>query len=163
LIILLGYAVLCYKYGDWKRWQQFYPTILYVIIGDLSYNALFPDKLLWRYELLFNHIFGNFLFTFFVFPSVIILFLTHYPSGLLKEILYIGFWTILNGTIEYISFLNGSITFHYGWNIFWSLGLYFIAFILIRLHTKYPLIVWPVSLTFALLTMLIFQQPILRE
>ena len=78
LIILLAAA--CYKWGAWRRWRKFYPTILYVIIGDLSYNFVFHDHTLWLYDSLFNHTTLDILAAFLMFPSIVILFLTHWPK-----------------------------------------------------------------------------------
>ncbi len=160
MIVFLLYAIACIKWGNWKRWKEFYPTILYTIIGNLTYGILFSNRMLWTYDNLLNHTFGDMFYTFFVFPSAVILFLTFYPSGLVKQGLYILIWTAVNTAVEYAGLLLRTFSHYYGWNIFWSAGLYFFAFILIALHTKHPLLVWPISLGFALLTMLIFQQPI---
>lgn len=38
VIIIFSYVAICYIFGGWKKWREYYSTILYVIIGDLAYN-----------------------------------------------------------------------------------------------------------------------------
>ncbi len=159
LVLFLLHALSLYFTGTWRKWKEYYSTVQYVIIGDFSYNILFSDRLLWRYEVLFDHRIADLYYAFIIFPCVVMLFLRYYPKGLLKELLYIMSWTTFYSIIESISVKNGSMTHFDGWNIYWSGGIYFFGFILIRLHYKYPLVVWPVSLGFAIATMIIFQQP----
>ena len=161
IIIVLAYIMVCYKWGAWKKWKEYYATFLYLIIGDLSYNFIFYNHTLWRYEGLVNHTFSNYLVAFIVFPCSIILFLTHYPKGLFKQGLYILGWTGINTLIEFISYKTGYFSYANGWNIFWSGAVFFFAFILIRLHYKYPLAVWGISGAFALITMYLFNHLIM--
>lgn len=40
-----------WKWGDWKNWQKYYPTILLFIIGDFIYLYLLSDLYpMWRYN-----------------------------------------------------------------------------------------------------------------
>ena len=48
-MIVVAYAIISYRFGDWKRWKEFYPTYLFVILGDITYNFLFYEKPLWEY------------------------------------------------------------------------------------------------------------------
>lgn len=149
----------CYKWGNWKNWKEYYPTILYVVIGDLAYNFVFFEFTLWEYKSLVNHTFSDLLIAITVFPCAVILFLTHFPQGFLKKTLYISLWAAGNTLIEFISVSMNGMAYDHGWTIFYSLGLYFFAFILVRLHLKHPLIAWPISGVFAYLTMLLFKIP----
>jgi hypothetical protein len=159
IIIALLYITVAYKSGAFKKWKEYYSTALYVIIGDLSYNFIFYNHTLWQFENLVSHTFSTFLVSFFIFPCMILVFFSHYPKGFWKQILYIIGFTLVNSIIEFISFKTGNITYHNNWGLFWSVGVFFFMFILARLHYKYPLIVWPISAGFALLTMYIFKIP----
>jgi len=159
ITLILLYAAACWKWGSWRSWREYYPTVLYVIIGDLAYNFVFHEHLLWQYQGLFNHTVADMIVAFFVFPSVIILFLTHWPKSCIKQASYVLAWTVLQTVIEYFSTLTGGMVYQYGWNIFWSFGLYALAFVLIRLHYRKPLLVWPISVALALATALIFGLP----
>lgn len=47
IAVAAGFAAACAISGGWKKWREFYPTILYVIIGDLAYNFVFYRYDLW--------------------------------------------------------------------------------------------------------------------
>lgn len=159
IIIIISYLLACFFFGAWKNWGKYYSTILYVIIGDLAYNFVFYNFLLWEYKKLASHTINDLLYVLIVFPCSIILFLTYYPSKLKKQILYVLVWSGFNTTVEFISSNMGYLSYHNGWNIVWSFGFYIIAFSLIRLHYKHPLIVWPISLGLAAMTVIIFGLP----
>lgn len=50
IIIISLFLLACWKWGNWRNWKEYYPTILYFIIGDLSYKVLFYNKTLWEYR-----------------------------------------------------------------------------------------------------------------
>ena len=156
-IILSILSVLaCLKWGKWKNWKEYYPTILYYIIGDLSYNILFYNKSLWEYSKLINHTFSIFFNAFFIAPSIIILFLTYLPGKLINNVWYILCWSCLMTFIEYLSSILGFIIYYNGWSIFWSLGFYCIGFSMLELHYKKPLPTWIISLGFAMIMLFVF-------
>jgi len=49
-VLLLFSILIAWKWGDWQNWTLYYPTILYMILGDLAYIILSRDKLLWEYK-----------------------------------------------------------------------------------------------------------------
>ncbi len=161
MIILLaaGYAAACFKWGAWRRWRDFYNTILYVIIGDLAYQFVFCDHRLWTYTGPLGHTYTALIITFIVFPPAIILYLTHFPSGFLKQAFYITIWAALNTFFELVAYVINGLRYENGWNLFWSFMLFFIAFILIRIHYIKPLLIWPISLACGIACALIFGLP----
>jgi len=71
-ILFLGIML---KWGDWKRWREYYPTVLYMCMGDLIYNFLTKDEKLWRWESpVFTHTFLDILWIFTIFPAIVIVF-----------------------------------------------------------------------------------------
>lgn len=163
ILVVITYVIACFSYGSWKKWREYYPTYLYVIVGDLVYNFLFYDHALWEYNKLVSHTFSDLLVAVVVFPCAITLFLTYYPtkSKIQKQALYVLVWAGINTGIEYISHVFGFISYYNNWNIGWSMLLYCIAFILVRVHYFKPLLVWPISLVLAYITMLIFNVPLM--
>jgi hypothetical protein len=103
IIVVAIYAILCFRYGAWRKWREYYPTFLYVLIGDMAYNFLFYENSLWEYRRLISHTFSDFLVALIVFPCAITLFLTYYPKGIWKQAIYVFVWTSINTVIEYIS------------------------------------------------------------
>lgn len=161
IFIVLAYLTACFFFGNWKNWKNYYSTILYVIVGNLTYNFIFYNYLLWKYEKLVNHTINDLLYALLVFPCAIILFLTYYPFriGIGKQAIYILAWSGFNTFVEHISSIHGYMSYHNNWNIFWSFGVYIIAFCLIRLHYKHPLVVWPISTGLGVITAIIFKLP----
>ncbi len=94
-----------------------------------------------------------------IYPPAVILFLTHYPKGVFKQVIYILFWAVVNTVLEYIAYLFGGIYYDHGWNLLYSFILLVIAFALVRLHYKRPLLVWLPSLAAGLVTALRLVSP----
>lgn len=159
ILIAAGCTLACYKWGNWRKWREFYPTILFLIIGDLAYNFVFHDYSLWCYCGFINHTFSNLITMFFVFPPIVILVLTHWPQKWFHQALYVFAWSIGSTLLEYASLRFGLFTHHNGWNIFWSFALYNIGYALLRLHHLRPLLTWPICSVLAAATMIIFKFP----
>ncbi|WP_408607027.1 CBO0543 family protein [Anaeromicrobium sediminis] len=153
--------IVAFKWGDLKNWKLYYPTILYFAIGDLAYNFLTCNNPLWIYESpIFTHTFSDLLVLSIAFPSFVLVFLPHYPDGFMNQIIYIGICVFICSILEYISYSLGYFSYHNGWSIWWSAILYCIAFPLLILHYKKPLLVWPISIVLALGTLLLFDIPL---
>lgn len=162
LIILALFILMLFKWGDYKRWKEFYPTILFTIIGDFTYNFVFCNYMLWRYDGLINHTVSDILMAVVAFPCAIIVFLTHLPVGWLKQAVYILVWSAANLAVEYISSSIGFMSYSNGWNIFWSIGVYIGAFIIICIHYKRPLAAWLISGVMLITVALAFKLPFLQ-
>jgi hypothetical protein len=62
IILIIISIFLCWKYGDWKNWRLYYPTILYMVIGNLTCDILVYRNPLWSYTINFlNHIYADLL------------------------------------------------------------------------------------------------------
>ena len=159
ILLMVGYMAACFKWGAWRRWRDFYGTILYVIIGDLAYQFVFCNYRLWTYTGILGHTYTALIISFLIFPPAIILYLTHFPSGFLKQSLYVIIWAVVNTFIEIIACLLNGLRYENNWSIFWSLLLFLIAFILIWAHYRKPLLVWPLSLGCGIACAFIFGLP----
>lgn len=160
VVVAAVYVLVGIRYGNWRKWKEFYSTYLFVIAGDLAYNFIFYDRPLWIYERLVSHTFSDFFIAVIVFPCAITLFLTYYPPKMWRQALYILAWTGLNTLIESISHALGFISYHNSWNLAWSTILYYIAFVMVRIHYVKPLWAWPISLLFTHITMVFFGVPL---
>lgn len=161
IVIILTVVLIaaCWKWGAWRKWREFYPTILYVIIGNLAYDFVFSDWTLWVYRSFMGATYVGLINDFLIYPSGVMLFLTHYPEGKWKQVGYILVWTVSSTLIEYISILLGGLEYFHGWSLLWSFLLFLGMFALIRLHYKKPLFVWPISLICGVAAALIFGLP----
>jgi hypothetical protein len=128
-----------------------------MVVGNLLYSFIFKDYPMWRFEHTFEEkvlptrMSINLLKTFTTFPILILIFLSHFPDvKILKKLLYILAWTLLFGSIEYIAKLFGMISYHHGWNMWWSLLFDFVMFTVLAVHYKRPIIAWLLSCLFIL-------------
>lgn len=160
-------AIVCWSifavfyWGDWKNWQRYYPTILYMITGNLLYNFLKGEHHLWKFEanLFLNHMTIDLLYTFVVFPCSVILFLTHCPDRHREQFLHFLKWIFIYAAIEWSGYRLGYISYYHGWNFLWSLFLVCIIFPMLKLHHIKTSWSWPISIVFTLLFLLIFDLP----
>lgn len=160
IIVSISFVLAALKWGDLRNWKLYYPTILYFGIGDLVYNFLTCNNPLWVYESpIFHHTFSDLLIIATAFPSFVLLFLPYYPDKFIKQIGYIAIWVFITSTLEYISYSLGYFSYHNGWSVWWSAVHNCIAFPLLRLHYKKPLLVWPISVVLAIGTLLYFDLP----
>lgn len=160
IIVSISFVLAALKWGDLKNWKLYYPTILYFGIGDLAYNFLTCNNPLWVYESpIFHHTFSDLLIIATAFPSFVLLFLPYYPDKFIKQIGYIAIWVFITSTLEYISYSLGYFSYHNGWSVWWSAVHNCIAFPLLHLHYKKPLLVWPISVVLAIGTLLYFDLP----
>lgn len=160
-VLLLFSILIAWKWGDWQNWTLYYPTILYMILGDLAYIILSRDKLLWEYKSsIFTGDFAQALILFVVFPCTCLVFLPLYSKVKKRSrILYILLWAFIYISVEWLSFRLGFFTYHNGWNLYWSFGFDCLMFPLLILHYNKTLWVWPVSITLAFFMIYYFNLP----
>lgn len=151
-IIALISIFLCFKWGDWKHWRLYYPTILFYIICDFNHVILTPNKDLWLIHGFWSDIWADYFVAFLIAPFVVVLFLSNYPEKRIKQVIYVLSYIAVFSTIEFIAQILNGIKYYNGWNLMWSMSLYVSAFILLRLHHRYPLCAWFI---FALLNCLV--------
>lgn len=156
---VLGIAV-CWKWGDWRHWEKYYPTVLYLLIGDFTVDLLMYNKPLWG--------FGKFIECYqvldivvmlLIYPATVILYLTWYPMAMGRQALYILLWIGIYTAIEFISYVTDSFCYHNGWNIWFSVLFNAGMFPLLTLHYKKPLLVWPISVVLCFLVLWWFRIP----
>jgi hypothetical protein len=146
--------LICWKWGDWRNWKLYYPTILYLLIGDLVADFLMFEHSLWGFgEFVEKYPFLDVATMLLFYPTTVILFLTHYPAKPQKQALYILLWVAIYVAAEEIAFYTKGYCYHDGWSIWYSVLFDCVMFPMLALHYKRPLYVWPISavLCFALL------------
>ncbi len=147
------------NFSEMARLAEHYPTVLYVIIGDLAYNFFFHDYSLWEYEGILPHTAFNLLIDFFAIPCVVIIFLSCFPKKTWCKVIYIFSFALGYSIVEFIASRLSVFSHFNGWNMFWSFLIYLIGFSLIRLHSKHPLLTWLLSVFCASAITLIFSFP----
>jgi len=126
---------------------DYYPTILFFIIGDLLYSRLLYNHQLWAYQEIFLgvHKWPNYFADYYVFG---VAFNNYdipwsFPQSKRKQSFWIAFWVFLYSSIELINLKYLDLINHYnGWNIWWSVLFNIFMFSILRIHFKKPLLAW---------------------
>lgn len=145
-------------WGDWRNWKEYYPTILFLIVGDFLYNILLYDKSMWVFHdlVLPNHTLITILAMTFSYSATVLIYLGRFPNGLKKRILWFLFWSGIFLILEYVNNKLGYITYHNGWNMLWSVIFTAIIFLILPIHHKRPLLAWGLSIVFILYLLTVF-------
>lgn len=161
-IILTGtMSLVCWKSGRWKNWKEYYPTILYLFIGDIVSLVLLYYNPLWALcELTYKYRFVNIAIMAVLYPGLVIVYLSYYPIGKLKQMIYVILWVALFSGLEYFAYRIGDFLYFNGWNILYSIIFYVGMFIMVRLHYKKPLLAWPISTVLAFALIWLFKIPL---
>lgn len=150
-ILLTSFILAAIKWGDWKNWKRYYPTFLFFIIGDLLYQFLLYNKSMWVFHpsfdqaLLPNHTIISLVKMLIRYGATVLIFLGHLPAGKYKRMIWILFWAAIYLAIEIAAMKAGIISHHNGWNIYWSLYLDIVIFLVISIHYKNPVLAWILS------------------
>ncbi len=143
------------KWGDWKNWKFYYPTFLFLMVGDLVYQFLFFNHSMWEYipvgsdKSWAKHTHIALLIMLIKYPATISIFLGHLPTVKWKKFLHILGWTIIYTINEFTDLKIGALVHKNGWNLGWSALFSFVMFFVLAVHYKNPLLAWILSAIFA--------------
>jgi phosphatidylserine synthase len=162
LVTALIVIIAVWRWGDWRNWEQYHLTMLFVVAGNLLYNFMTANYFLWRLDpdFLPNHSMTELIYSFIIFPGTVILFLSNYPVGTGKQIKHHVKWILIYIGMEGLFLLTGRIIYQYGWNIWWSLAFLCVMFPIIRIHYKRPLLAYFLSGIVAAVVLWIFDVPV---
>ncbi len=131
----------CLKWGDWRNWRLYYPTILYFFFVELAYNVLTNEKPLWLYNSsALNHTLTELLTSLVIFPCTILIYLPLVSRKFISQLLYTLLGIFIYSVVEYLSYLMGYFSYLNGWNIFFSILFNCVMFPILCIHHKKPLI-----------------------
>ena len=149
-------------WGDWRNWQRYQATILYIILCDLLYNVLTYNHPMWEYSsgLFPNHVTANLEVQFLVYPPAALVYLTRFPQQVSNQVLWVMLWIAIENTVEAVEKWMGIIHYHNGWNFWWSFLFSVGIFTMLRLHFKKPLWAYGLSVILVIILMSIFHVPI---
>jgi hypothetical protein len=153
----LLFAFATYKWGNWRNWERYYPTILFFWFGDILYYGWFYQHSLWMlYSPGVPNLFIVLYYKFVISSSAIILFLSNYPKPLWKQVLRIFLWIGIYSVDEWGLHELGYFPYFHGWSLGWSILVNFIMFPTFRLHHKRPIPALVLLMGFMGLLMYIF-------
>ncbi|MET3698654.1 hypothetical protein SAMN05877753_104111 [Bacillus oleivorans] len=168
LIFNFLFLLAAIKWGDWKNWRDYYPTILFFWVGDLLKSYLLYNHWLWTYQetifaenILRNHTIISLMIMFIVYPSTLLIYLGHFPQAKLRQAGWVLFWVMLYSSIEYMNLHYLHLIRHFnGWNIIWSIIFNMIMFTILRVHYKKPIWAWGLSVIWIIFLLNVFDVPV---
>lgn len=164
LIITSLWLIALWRCGNWKNLKNYYPSILFLTVVSLTVFLLTYNYPLWKFHSTFlfpNRTIQELRIDFLILPSVCFLFLTFYRyTSIIQQFIYISFWAVLLSALEIPLVKANIITYHNGWNIWWTVVLWFISLPVIRLHYSRPFWAWLATLLLTVLSIVYFEIPV---
>ncbi|MHB8127169.1 MAG: CBO0543 family protein [Desulfitobacteriaceae bacterium] len=163
MILLLAclFVLVCYKWGDWRNWKSYYPTILFFIAGDFICIFVAAAKPLWQYTAkLFPGTITTLIIALIIYPCTVLVFLPSYlKSGAIKKLCYITVWVFLFAVLEYLGLKYNYMQHTNGWNLTASVLFDCVLFPLLVIHYKKPPIALLLSCILGLGIAFLFRLP----
>jgi hypothetical protein len=168
IIVGIGTLFSAWKWGDWKNWRQYLPSIQYFIIGDMLYNLFTWNYPLWVYpnppNIFPNHLSNNLFIMFVLYPSTLLILLYRFPkNNFIKQFLYILVWIVLWLIFEYFMVYLGLCVYSNGWSYTWSIIFVFMMVPMLVLHYKRPLWAYILSVPITVFLLYWFKVPIFKN
>lgn len=127
------------KWGDWKNWQRYYPTMLFFTVGDLVSSLVTYNHPLWEFESpLLGTTFSDLLISLVFFAATIIIYLSNFPNQFKEQIGWVLLWVFIYTLTEIVSYYFGFFSYHNGWSILSSFLFNCGMFPLLYLHYRKP-------------------------
>ena len=164
LLVMVVWAVFAYKFIDWSQWKKQYPTILFFVAVNLTYNFLYYNHTLWAFRGItaewLNHSIINMAFTYFICPVGLIIFLQRIPKKLTNKYIYISVWIAFYTIIQALFAHTGMYVYDNGWNSWLNIILNGVLFVTLYIHYKNPARALLISIPISILFYLFFPFPL---
>ena len=160
IVLSISWIIAAMKFGD-RDWSKYYPSMLFAALGNALYEILCYKYQLWTMEPngVVYSIIPMLLLILVGMPLSTWVFLSKYPYKLSIYIkgIYVSFFVVVFIVLEYVAVKLGSISYHNGWNLGWSLFFVIVMFIVIRIHFTRPILALLISIPFSLVLCMIFE------
>ena len=158
IILMILMILLTFWKGDWRNWEKYYPSMLYIALSTFVYEFISHENFqLWELEKgpFLNRMNVHFVQNLIINPLVVLVYLSNYPN-MGNKLRYNFQWVIMFWLIECIASYFDVITYHNGWNLGWSLLFISIMFPMVRLHHVKKSLAIPLSIMSTVLLMVLF-------
>jgi hypothetical protein len=144
---LIGLTLAVWKWGDWKNWRDYYHSLLFVMVVNLSARLLCYLHPLWIFNpdaLVTTLTVAELINTYTVLPATVFVYLSKFPKdGAMRKCVHILMWVGIYGGLEYIDTKQiGSISYANGWSVYHSVVFDVFMFIILRIHHVRPIWGW---------------------
>lgn len=146
LVIVFLFVIICFKWGDWRNWRVYYPTILFLIGGDFIASYVFSAKPLWRYEAtIISGVLTQLIIALVVYPCTVMVFLSSFQKPRINKAAYFAVWVCFYSALEYLGVKFHYFAYYNGWNFACSVIFNIVLFELLVVHQKNPPKAWLLS------------------
>jgi hypothetical protein len=148
LILVIMVIIFSIIKGDWRNWETFYPTMLYISLGTSLYEFISHSHFhLWELQesSLLNLMNVHFVHNLLINPLLGFVYLSNYPSRPKKQTTYTLKWILIFLLLEWVCYRFNLLSYHNGWHLGWSTLFIIIMFPMIRLHHVHK--VWALILS----------------
>ncbi|MBN8210416.1 hypothetical protein JI666_16805 [Bacillus sp. NTK071] len=146
--------------GDWRNWEKYYPSMLYIALATFVYEYISHEHfLLWELQedSFINRTNTHFVHNLIINPLSAFVYLSNFPTeGIVRMIIYNGKWIIVFWIVECVASWMNIITYHNGWNLGWSLLFLTVMFPMVHLHHVNKRLALPLSVFFTVLLLFLF-------
>ncbi|MGG1679110.1 CBO0543 family protein [Neobacillus sp. NRS-1170] len=160
VIYSILWIIAAIKLGDWRNWKLYYPTMLFASVGNMLYEIVCSEYPMWAMEKngLPNHTIPILLLCIIGMPLSTFVYLSNFPNTLSngRKFFYLTLFVFIFVVLEYISVQLGSITYHNGWNLLWSILFNFVMFSILIIHYRKPIKALFLSSIFVVMLAIIF-------
>lgn len=148
--LLAAFLLAAWRWGDWRRWRLYYPTMLFAAVVNLAAAYISYHHPLWDFNsdaYVGSETVVEMLNSLIALPAVTFAFLGRYPAaGLVRQARYILAWVVIFAAAETADSLLGGISYFNGWSLAHSVAFDCVMFPLLRLHHTRPLAAWLATL-----------------
>ncbi|WP_078379743.1 CBO0543 family protein [Sutcliffiella halmapala] len=157
-----------WRWGDWRNWEKYYPTILFFVFGDLLHNFIMYNHYYWLLHenllptVLPNHTIISLMTMVISYPATILIYLKYFfqTKKWWLRALHLVIWVTLYLGGEFVNLRLGLISHHNGWHMGWSILFVIVMFIMFPIHHKKPLLALGISLLFIVFLLFQFNIPL---
>jgi hypothetical protein len=137
-----------FKWGNWKNWKEYQASMFFIATGGLLYEYIVKENTLWKFhpDLLYGHEMVVMVYAVITMPISIFLYLSHFPEGWFKRLLYILLWSGIYIFVEWILLKFGRISYQNGWKFWYSFLFDIVMFSVIVIHQFKPFRAYIISL-----------------
>ncbi len=141
-----GFAFAAWRWGDWRRWRDYYPTALFAMMVNLFAALVTYHHDLWIFNpdvLVKSETVLETISTFTILPMTVFTFLSRFPAaGPWRQAAHTLAWVALYAALETADTALGGISYANGWSLGWSVAFDFMMFPLFILHHRWPPLAW---------------------
>lgn len=161
IIMVLGFFLSAWRWGDWKNWEKYYPSMLFVMVVNLTFGYVAYNHPLWIFNqdaIVKNETIVEFVNTYVALSLTTLIYLSQFPrNGFLPKLLYMLWWVFIYGSLEFIDAkITGGISYDNGWSWVHSVLFDCVMFPTIRIHYVSPFWGWVISIISAIFILIVY-------